>query len=252
MKVIACYNVKGGVGKTATAVNLGHCSASEGYRTLVWDLDPQGAATFYFRIKPRIKGGGKKLVRGKTALADRIKATDYRGLDLLPADPSYRHMDLILGRERKPAKRLAALLASLEDEYDQVILDCAPTLSLVTEAVFNAADALIIPLIPTPLSLRAYSQILDFRKRKGSERPILIPFFSMVDRRKRIHRHIVETLPDRYPAFPRVEIPCCAEVERMGELRAPVAAFARNSRVVSAYNNLWATIVARTGGASEI
>lgn len=247
MKILACYNVKGGVGKTAAAVNLAYCSTFTGSRTLVWDLDPQGAATFYFRIKSHVKGGGRKLIQGKTDLRERIKATDFRGLDLLPADRSYRNMDLVLDNEQKSTKRLARLLAPFASEYEYVILDCAPTLSLVTEAVFSAADALIVPLVPTPLSLRSFSQILEFRKKKGFRHLQLLPFFSMVDRRKKIHRHIVEALPARYPAIPPVEIPYCAEVERMGEVRAPVGTFAKQSRAAKAYQALWETILARIG-----
>jgi len=247
MKVLACYNIKGGVGKTTAAVNLAYQSTFTGARTLVWDLDPQGAASFYFRVKSRVKGGGKKLLSGKTDLTERIKATDFRGLDLLPADLSYRNMDLILDDQRKSTRRLAKLLAVLSDDYEYVILDCAPTLSLVTEAVFSASDALIVPLVPTPLSLRSLTQVLEFRKKKGFKKLQLVPFFSMVDRRKKIHRHIVEVLPKRYPTIPPVEIPYCAEVERMGEIRAPVAVFARRSRAAAAYQSLWDTVVARIG-----
>ncbi len=247
MKVLACYNIKGGVGKTTAAVNLAYQSTFTGARTLVWDLDPQGAASFYFRIESHIKGGGRKLLSGKTDLSDRIKATDFRGLDLLPADLSYRNMDLILDDQKKSTQRLAKLLKALSSEYEYVILDCAPTLSLVTEAVFSASNALVIPLVPTPLSLRGFKQVLEFRKKTGFRDLQLIPFFSMVDRRKKIHRHIVEVLPERYPAIPPIEIPYCAEVERMGEVRAPVAVFARRSRAAAAYQTLWETILARIG-----
>ena len=227
MKVLACYNIKGGVGKTAAAVNLAYESTFSSAQTLIWDLDPQGAASFYFRIKPSIKGGGRKLISGQTPLLDRIKATDYRGLDLLPADHSLRNLDLILDDQHKSVKRLNQLLSSIENDYEYVLLDCAPTMSLVTEAVFRAADALVIPLVPTTLSLRGLSQILAFRKNKGFKHLALVPFFSMVDRRKKLHRHIVETLPKQFPAISPVEIPYCTEVERMGDVRAPVGVFAR-------------------------
>ena len=86
MKVIASYNLKGGVGKTTAAVNLAYLSARQGRRTLLWDLDPQGAATYLFRVKPRVKGGSPKLVRGSRPMLEAIKATDFAQLDLLPAD----------------------------------------------------------------------------------------------------------------------------------------------------------------------
>ena len=84
MNTLATYNIKGGVGKTAAAVNLAYLAASDGRRTLLWDLDPQGAATYLFRVKPRVKGGGRGLVSGKRPVDDAVKATDFDNLDLLP------------------------------------------------------------------------------------------------------------------------------------------------------------------------
>ncbi len=248
MKILASYNIKGGVGKTATAVNLGYLAALGGARTLLWDLDPQGACSFYLRIKPKIKGGGGKLIAGKVGLAERIKATDYPNLDLLPADLSIRNFDLMLSETKKPVRRFAKLLAALEAEYDVILLDCPPALSLMTEAIFAAADAALIPLVPTTLSVRALAQILRFREDHAFRDMQLIPFFSMVDRRKKLHRGIVETLPQRQPAIPPIEIPYCSEVERMGIERAPVGAYARHSRAGLAYAALWETVVARLGG----
>ena len=126
MNVLATYNIKGGVGKTATAVNLAYLAALEGAETLVWDLDPQGAASFYFRIKPKIKGGSERLFSGKRDLEDSIRGTDYEGLDLIPADFSYRNMDLLLEQAKKPERRLQRLLEPLTGSYDYVFLDCPP------------------------------------------------------------------------------------------------------------------------------
>ena len=162
MKIIGVYNIKGGVGKTATAVNLAWLAAEEGYRTLIWDLDPQGAASFYFRIKPKIKGGGKALLQRKRELDAVVKGTDFENLDLLPADFSYRHMDLELEDRRKPTKQLLQLLLPLSQEYDLVFLDCPPSISLVSENIFRAADMLLVPMIPTTLSARTLEQLRDF------------------------------------------------------------------------------------------
>src|SRR6202034_3599393 len=140
-------------GKTTTAVNLAYLAAAEsGLRTVLWDLDPQGAASFMFRVKPKVKGGGRALISGRRTLDDAIKGTDFDNLDLIPADFTYRNMDLLLdlGDTKaddvpggKPARKLAKLLAPLAAEYDVVILDCPPSVSLVSENVLPAADVLV-------------------------------------------------------------------------------------------------------------
>ena len=110
MKIVATYNIKGGVGKTAAAVNLSYLAAADGQRVLLADLDPQAAASFLFRVRPRVKGGGAGLIRGNRELDKAIKGTDFDGLDLLPADFTFRNLDLILDTTKKPTQRLARLL----------------------------------------------------------------------------------------------------------------------------------------------
>ena len=247
MKVVAAYNIKGGVGKTTSAVNLAYAAAHAGARVLVIDLDPQAAATFYFRVKPKVKGGGKGLVSGKRDLDDLIKATDHERLDLIPADFSFRNLDLLLDAEKKSKKRLAKLLNPLAGDYDVIILDCPPSVSLVSEAVFHAADALVVPLIPTTLSLRTYQQLLAFRDEEGLKDLALLPFFSMVDRRKTMHREIVDRFPEDHPEALTVHIPYASVIERMGTERAPLASFAPRTAVAAAYETLWAEISRRMG-----
>ncbi len=239
MKILASYNIKGGVGKTAAAVNLSHVAASRGERVLVIDLDPQGAASFYFRVKPKVKGGGRGLVRGKRDIDALIKATDYDNLDLMPADFSYRNLDLLLDAEKKSRRRLRKLLKPLAKDYDIVMLDCPPSVSLVSEAVFEAADALIVPLIPTTLSLRTYDQLERFKIEQKLRALKLLPFFSMVDRRKALHRQIIEAFPDDHPNVLQVPIPSSSVVERMGVERAPLTAFAPRTTAAAAYRALW-------------
>jgi cellulose biosynthesis protein BcsQ len=245
MKVFACYNIKGGVGKTATTVNLAYLASQEGARTLIWDLDPQGAASFYLRIKPKIKGGTKALVKQKKEMDEFIKGSDYENLDLLPADFSYRNMDLILEDSKKPLRRLRKILKPLADEYDLLFLDCPPSISLVSENVFNAAHALLIPTIPTVLSLRTLQQIEDFFAKEHLNLNRLMPFFSMVDMRKSLHKDIVENPPQGQVPFLQNYIPYASEVEQMGLHRAAVSAYAGKSRSAAAYEQLWQEIKSR-------
>ena len=247
MKIFAAYNIKGGVGKTATAVNLSHLAAGQGYRVLLWDLDPQAAATFLFRIKPRIKGGGKGLIHGTRSIEAAIKGTDYDNLDLLPADFTYRNLDLLLDSAKRPAKRLASLLAPLKSDYDVVFLDCPPSISLLSESVLGAADVLLVPLIPTTLSVRTLDQLTEFVSGLNGHRPAVLAFFSMIDRRKRLHLQIAEELPQARPDFAAAVIPALSAIERMSVERAPVTAFAPRSAGSRQYGQLWQEARQRAG-----
>ena len=192
--------------------------------TLLWDLDPQGASTYLFRVKPKIKGGGAKLVRGKTDADGQIKGTDTEGLDLLPADFSYRHMDLALDGAEEARHRLRRVIEPLDDEYEYTFLDCPPSISLVSENVFEAADALLVPIIPATLS----SRTLDQLHRCSSQGTQVLGFFSMADRRKRLHRELMDELCDEHDILETV-IPTSADVERMGAQRAALVDFAPRS-----------------------
>ena len=246
MKILSTYNIKGGVGKTATAVNLSYVSADEGFRTLVWDLDPQGAASYYFRIKPKIKGGSTGIVRKARNPGDLIKATDFDNLDLLPADFSYRNMDLLFGGFKKPKRRLEKILRPIRDNYDVVFIDAPPGISLVSENVFNVADALLVPTIPTTLSMRTLEQIAKFVRQQKLDHLALLPFFSMVDRRKSLHRDVVEALLDVFPGFLSTAIPNSADIERMGQYRKPVLTYSSDTAAL-AYRSLWTEIKEKLG-----
>jgi len=246
VKTLATYNIKGGVGKTAAAVNLAYLAARGGRRTLLWDLDPQGAASYLLRVRPRVKGGGKALISGKKALDQAAKPTEFDRLDLVPADLTYRNLDLVLDAAKKSTQRIARLLDPLEDDYDLAILDCPPGISLASENVLHAADVLLVPLIPTTLSVRTLEQLTEFAAELEYP-PALFPFFTMVDGRKRLHREVVDRLRAERKDLATSVIPALSVVEQMAVHRAPLPVFAPRSRVTRSYESLWEEVRARAG-----
>ncbi len=245
MKTVALYNVKGGVGKTAAAVNLAHLAASEGRRTLLWDLDPQGAASWYLEVEREAKARTRKLVRGRYSLAAQAQASVHPRLDVVPADISYRDLDLLVTEEKKSRDVLRRLIAPLDAEYQLLVLDCPPSFSRLSENVFAAADMILVPLIPTPLSVRAFEQLVAFFRSEDLPLTRLHPFFSMVDRRRSLHRAWLTQPPTSLGNLLGAYLPYATAVEQMGSHQAPVAAFAPNSPAASAYRALWQEILTR-------
>lgn len=241
MKTVAAYSVKGGVGKTSAAVNLAW-SASRKRRTLLWDLDPQGGATFLLQAKPKPKVDAHDLVRGKADLSDVIRSTADKRLDIIPAHESYSALDLELDATKNPERRLEKMLASLAKDYDVVVLDCPPGMSLLSGSILVAADVVVVPLLPSPLSMRSLEQVTTMVTTMKRRRPQILGFLSMVDRRKTIHRDLVEKLPQESPDVLPIVVPYSTIVERMGVERAPIATFAPRSVPALAYRELWKAV----------
>lgn len=244
MKTLAIYSSKGGVGKTAAAVNLSYTASIRGKKVLLCDMDAQGAASFYFRIRPRKKFSSKKLLKGR--IGEFIRATDFENLDLLPAHFSFRNLDLALDKLEGDRRRkaLRSLFSIFAEDYDVLILDCPPNITLLSENIMVAADSVITPVIPTTLSLVALEQLLKMYKKVGADKERLHAFFSMVEPRKVMHRDVIEKYR-KYPIFRSTQIPYLAEVEKMGIYRQPVGAMSSASRAAMQYSRLWTEIWAR-------
>jgi cellulose biosynthesis protein BcsQ len=243
MTTIAVYNIKGGVGKSTTAVNCACLAGRGGQATLLWDLDPQGAAGYYLGQAGDSGKGSARLTRGKESLRDLATATRYTNLDLIPARFSYRRLDIHLHKQQHRRTVLSKLLAPLASTYRWVFLDCPPGITLLSENVFSAADLLLVPLVPTPLSLRTFEEIVVFYRRKGLDLSRVLPFFSLVERRKKIHRDTMKIFAAREGNVCRSAIPSLSDIERMALTRRPPAYYRPRSEAGRAYAALWAEIM---------
>lgn len=248
MRIIACYSNKGGVGKTATSVNLAYSFAAQGYRTLLCDLDPQGASSFYFRVKPSKKLNEGAFFKDAEKLAAAIRGSDYDHLDILPANLSFREFDVFLSNVRKSRSRLKKALDAVEDDYDIVLLDCPPSISTLSENVFRCADVVLVPVVPTTLSQRSFEQLLNFFDENQLPKQKLKAFFSMVQGVKALHSETIDTMSAEHKKqFLKARIPFASAIERMGVERAPVMATAPGSAAAAAYNSLASELLSLPG-----
>ena len=252
MQIIAVWNVKGGVGKTTTAVNLAYEAAARGFETVLWDLDPQAAATYVLKRQAGSSGSARELVQRERKLAKLLRPTHYPRLDLIPADQSYRNIDIHLHERKKPVVQLLKIMSPLQRTHACLVLDCAPGMSLVAENVLHAADALVVPLIPTPLSARTLEQLIRFAGRQGRRGLELMPFFSMYDRRKRLHQDTAEALRHDYPFILDTVVPYAAAIEQIAVRRAPLAAYSPSGPGAAMYRSLWDEIAGRLHGLGAI
>jgi len=242
MKIVAFHSLKGGVGKTAAAVNVSFLAAKEGKRTLLVDLDPQGASSFCFRMRP-VKGFGRKeLLRGGDSIEEGVRASDYEGLDLIPSSLSFRRLDVALSKLKRPETRLLDALAEFEGDFELVVLDCPPGLSALAESVYGASDLVLCPLIPSPLSVESYAKLQEFLDKKGLDKGPLRTFISMFESRKSLHKKTAEELKGVCGKLLGSRIPCSSDVERMGLLREPLCFSKPWSSAAKAYKALWTEI----------
>lgn len=241
MVTLALYNLKGGVGKTTASINLAYLSAKEGYRTLIWDLDPQGSSSFFLGVEATVKNEAKKLLTNELTLLDAVQATAYDNLSIIPSDLSARQADILLNEFKQSKKKLASMIAPLKKEFDIVILDCPPGISLLHDNIFNAADWVLMPNIPTTLSIRSFTTVASYFEEHGFDSEKLKCFFSMVDHRKNLHHEVMNGFY-KDKVFFKNYIPYLSDIEKMGVNEAPLETYAANSFAAQCFKDLWKEI----------
>lgn len=236
MATVAVYSVKGGVGKTTLAANLAWCSASISCReTLLWDLDASGGAAFLLGVDPKKKKQADSVFSRKNEPRELVRKTEYSRLHILPADESIRSLDNQLMQIGKK-KRLTKLNDAMAKKYDRIVLDCPPVLNELSTQIMRAADLVIVPLPPSPLSTRAFELVAAEVKSIGKKRPPILPVLSMIDMRRTLHRQARGQSPD-WPV-----IPLASAVEQCAVRQQPVGAFAPRSPAAQGFAQLWTAI----------
>lgn len=204
MRTMAIANQKGGVGKTTTAVNLGGELARRGLRVLLVDCDPQGNATTSLGIaKQSLAGTTYELLSGDLPINEIVLPSGRPGLSLLPADQDLAGAAVELSQAERREWRLAQALAAAQEQYDWLILDCPPSLGLLTLNALCAADEVLIPLQCEFLALEGLAQLkqtLD-RVREGLNRQLRIVgvVMTMYDGRTNLAQQVVAEVQRHFP-----------------------------------------------------
>ena len=242
MNVLAISNQKGGVGKTTTAISLAAALVEKGSRVLLIDLDPQGNATSGLGIgKDRPQSVYGVIVR-EEALKTAVVATDVVGLDLLPSSPEMAGAEVELVPLMAREFRLREALRS-EDGYDTVLIDCPPSLGLLTVNALAAADAVLVPVQCEYYALEGLAQLLAtidaVRQRLNAKLEVLAIVLTMEDRRNRLSMQVTEEVIRHFPELvARVRIPRAVRLAEAPSHGQPINVYDPGSRAAQAYSDL--------------
>lgn len=248
--ILTVVNHKGGTGKTTTTVSVAAFMAKAGRRVLVVDLDPQGSAGLALGIDDAHTGPTTHdLLAGHTSIPLAARSTPY-GVDIVPAALSLAGADLTLatvrGREHKLREALAPAVAS----YDVILVDCAPSLSLLTVNALTAADRFLVPLVPHYLALHGLAQLVQFtdelRAGLGTAASLLGVALVACDYRQGVTRQAVDVVRAHYgrKVF-RTEVRQSVKLVEAPSYGRPISHYAPTSPAAVQYDALTHEILSR-------
>ena len=243
-KILAITNQKGGVGKSTTAINLSDCLAAKGEKILVIDMDPQGNTTSGLGIeKSSVETSVYDLLMGEADPKETVMKTAFENLYLIPAteDLAGAEIELLDADERE--MRLKNGLSKLKKKYDRVIIDCPPSLSILTINSLTAADSVLIPIQCEYYALEGLSQMLNttdlIRERLNPKLKIEGIVFTMFDARTNLSQEVVQNVKDNLDikVFKTI-IPRNVRLAEAPSYGLPVNRYDRSSTGAVAYRRL--------------
>lgn len=256
-KIIAIANQKGGVGKTTTAFNLGACLALEGKKVLLVDADPQANATSGLGLDgDKAPASIYECIVDDYPILDCIVKSDIEGLDVICSRIDLVGAEVELMNRREREKALLRVLSPIKDQYDYILIDCSPSLGIITVNALTAADSVIIPVQSEYFALEGISQLLNtIRIIKSRLKPTLeIEGFllTMYDARLRLANQIFEELKGHFGdmVFSTV-IPRNIKLSESPSHGLPVILYDPDSRGAIAYVQLAKELTARNRKKSQ-
>ena len=250
-KILAIINQKGGVGKSTTAVNLAAALGAAGKEVLLVDLDPQGNATSGYGIDKRDIGQCVyNVLLGETPVEDVILANVGKGVDVLPSTISLAGAEVELVNEMARENRLKNALGSLRGRYDYILIDCPPSLGLLTINALVAADKLLIPIQCEFYALEGVTKLLDSMKRvKSVLNPSLDIYgivLTMYDSRTNLSKQVVDEVRSFFgnTVF-KTLIPRTVKLSEAPSYGQPIIEYAPENKGTEAYNELAQEVIQR-------
>ena len=256
--ILSLVNVKGGVGKTTTAVNLGATLARSGLRVLIIDLDPQGSASFSLGITEKdARPSAADLLLNDKPIREVIRETGRPGLDLVTGSMELAEGDLTLARKRDPERQLARALAPVRRRYDFIIVDCPPGLSVLSLNGLAASKAYMVPVVPHDLDMEALNRFfggMDRIQHAIHRHPQLLGIvLTMVDHRTRVTDEVVAGIRGAFgrEVF-RTEIPINVRLAEAPGYGKSIFDYQSWSKGAQAYSHLGAEVITRSRKAELI